>query len=642
MLKAMRKHFKLLAPTLWIVIAVFIIAIFAVWGGGQQLGRGEGPSTLASVGGKKISKDFYYQTLRDRLEALKAEFKELNINLIQQLNIPQQVLGEIIRQNLYLQTARQMGINASDEEIREKIKTTFQRDGKFIGFQEYKRILNWNRLSAAQFEESLRQEIIINKLLKVLTAGIAITPEELWESYKNTNESAKMEYAVIETNKMEIKQEPAENEVREYFDKNKEKYKIPERREAALVFLNTNDLKKEVKILDSEIDKYYKANTSQFQEPEKVRVSRIYLPFENKPKELVLAEAQGILEKIRKGEDFAELAKANSKDKKAAENGDWGLYEWKTLSSQEQKEIERLSQGETSEALELDDGVSIIKVAEKKPSFTRPLEEVKDKVRSILEDQKAREMAEERISRLEKDARKEKSLDAAAKKGGFPTRSTGLLKEGDAFEDIDSSGMISTALFQLKEKDISSPIFTYRGVGIVELEKVEAPRLANFEEVKDKVKEELIGLRKKDAALEKMKNASSELKATGLEKLAEKYKLEYKTVEEHKRGQYLGIIGENSKVDELAFSFPLNEGSEPIEFKDGYVLLKVLSRKEVSREEFEKNKEKERENLLEAKRNKFLQSYLLKLEKERQVKIRYDLFLKVNSDVLSRYGGEEK
>jgi len=638
----MRKHFKLLAPTLWIVIAVFIIAIFAVWGGGQQLGRGEGPSTLASVGGKKISKDFYYQTLRDRLEALKAEFKELNINLIQQLNIPQQVLGEIIRQNLYLQTARQMGIKASDEEIREKIKTTFQRDGKFIGFQEYKRILNWNRLSAAQFEESLRKEIIINKLLKVLTAGIAITPEELWESYKNTNESAKMEYAVIETNKMEIKQEPAENEVREYFDKNKEKYKIPERREAALVFLNTNDLKKEVKILDSEIDKYYKANTSQFQEPEKVRVSRIYLPFENKPKELVLAEAQGILEKIRKGEDFAELAKANSKDKKAAENGDWGLYEWKTLSSQEQKEIERLSQGETSEALELDDGVSIIKVAEKKPSFTRPLEEVKDKVRSILEDQKAREMAEERISRLEKDARKEKSLDAAAKKGGFPTRSTGLLKEGDAFEDIDSSGMISTALFQLKEKDISSPIFTYRGVGIVELEKVEAPRLANFEEVKDKVKEELIGLRKKDAALEKMKNASSELKATGLEKLAEKYKLEYKTVEEHKRGQYLGIIGENSKVDELAFSFPLNEGSEPIEFKDGYVLLKVLSRKEVSREEFEKNKEKERENLLEAKRNKFLQSYLLKLEKERQVKIRYDLFLKVNSDVLSRYGGEEK
>jgi hypothetical protein len=68
-------------------------------------------------------------------------------------------------------------------------------------------------------------------------------------------------------------------------------------------------------------------------------------------------------------------------------------------------------------------------------------------------------------------------------------------------------------------------------------------------------------------------------------------------------------------------------------------LIKVLSREEVSREEFEKNEEKE--NLLEAESNKFLQSFLLKLRKERGVKIRYDLFLKVNSDVLSRYGEEE-
>ncbi len=219
---------------------------------------------------------------------------------------------------------------------------------------------------------------------------------------------------------------------------------------------------------------------------------------------------------------------------------------------------------------------------------------------------------------------------------------TGLLKEGDTFEDIDSSGMVSNTLFQLKEKQISSPIFTYRGVGIVELKKVEVPRLANFDEVEDKVKVELVAFRKKEAALEKMKKASSELKTIGLEKLTEKYKLEYKTGEEHKRGQYLSIIGENSKIDELAFSLPLNEGSEPIEFKDGYALIKVLSRKEVTQEDFEKAKEKEKENLLEAEGNKFLQSYLMKLEKERGVKIRYDLFLKVNSDVLSRYGEEEK
>jgi hypothetical protein len=50
----------------------------------------------------------------------------------------------------------------------------------------------------------------------------------------------------------------------------------------------------------------------------------------------------------------------------------------------------------------------------------------------------------------------------------------------------------------------------------------------------------------------------------------------------YKRGQYLGTIGENSKVDELAFSLPLNEGGKPGEFKDGYALIRVLSRKDVN------------------------------------------------------------
>jgi len=635
----MRKHVKTLTPTLWVVIATFIIAIFAVWGGGLREERGV--STLALVGGKKISTDSYIQNLRERLEALRRQFSQLNKNLIQQLNIPQQVLEEMIQQTLLLQTAKSMGIDASAEEIGQRIKTLFQRDGKFVGFEEYKRILDWNRLPIAEFEDSLRKEIILNKLLRILTAGITITPEELWEEYQIKNESAKIEYATLETDKIKLEEEPSLGEIKEYFDKNKEEYKIPEKREGTLVFLKMDDLKSEIKLTESEIEKYYKANLSQFQEPERVRVSRIYLPYEAKDKELIRAEAQTILDKIKSGEDFAESAKKYSKDKKAVENGDWGYLDWKTFPSEEQKEIERLSEGEMSVVLELEEGVSILKVTEKKPSFTKPLQEVSEKIKSILLDQKAREIAEDRISRLEKNARKDKYLDTAAQKNGFKVEKTGLLKKGEAMGDIDSSGTISTALFQLKENEISSPLFTYRGVGIVQLAKIEPQHPANFEEVEDKVKEELVGLRKKEAALEKMKKIRLELKATNLEKLAEKFKLEYKTVDEHKRGQYLSIIGENSKIDEQAFSLPLNEGSEPIEFKGGYVLIKVLSRKDVSREDLEKNRETEKENLLEAKRNKFLQSYLLKLRKEQAVKIRYDIFLKISSDVLSRYGGEE-
>ena len=643
MLKAMRRNVKKLAPTLWLVIAAFIITIFAVWGGAGRLGEARAAGAIVTIGKERISADFYFQNLRQRLEGLKREFKELDSKLIQQLNIPRQVLEQIIQQTLLFQKAKELGIDASSEEIREKIigYPVFQREGKFVGFEEYKRILEWNRISITEFEESLRREIILDKVVKVLTSGITITPEELWESYKNKSESAKMEFVVFETEKIELKEEPLLSEIKEYFEKNKEEYKIPERREAAFVFLKTEDLKAEIELTDAGIEKYYKENESQFKDPERLKVSRIYLPYDEKEKELILAEAQGILERIEVGEDFGDLARKHSKDNKANKGGDWGLYEWQTLSSREKTEIENLSEGEASGALELEEGVSILKVTEKKPSRIRPLEEVRERIKNTLKDQKARELAEERINRLEKRARKEKSLSEAAPIVGFELKNTGLLKKGEAMEDIDSAGAISNALFELEEKEISSPIYTYKGVGIAQLEKVEIPRQANFEEVEEEIKKEFATIRRKEKALEKMKKVQEELKKASLESLAEKHGLEYNTADEHKRGQYLSVIGENAKIDELAFSLPLNEGSEPVEFDEGYALIKILDRKEVTREDLEKDKETEKENLLGAKKNKFFQSYISKLREEKKVKIKYDLFLKINSDVLSRYAREE-
>ena len=55
---------------------------------------------------------------------------------------------------------------------------------------------------------------------------------------------------------------------------------------------------------------------------------------------------------------------------------------------------------------------------------------------------------------------------------------------------------------------------------------------------------------------------------------------------------------------------------------------------------FEKNRDTEKTNLLETKRNKFLQSYIAKVREEKGVKIKYDLFLKLTSDITSRFTGE--
>ncbi len=634
----MRKNVKSLAPVLWFIIAAFILSIFAIWGGGAEGGK-RAANTIATVGREKIAASLYYRALQQTLENYREQFSELDTQFIQQLNIPQQVLQDLIRQTLILQASKELGIQATDDEVVEVIRNlpSFQQDGKFIGFEEYKKILEWNRTSLSEFEESLKIGIRRDKVVQVITSGVTISPNDLWESYKNNNETAKLEYIISETGKIEIEEEFSPEELQTFYEGQKEDYKIPERREAEYVFFITDDVKAEMILPESEIAKYYEDNLRQFRDPEKVKVSRIFLPLEGKEMEAVKTEAQGILDRINNGEDFVSLAQIFSKDDKAIDGGDWGLFDWRSLAVTEQDEISRMAAGIVSTPLELADGVSILKVTQKEPVKQQPLEDVTERITTILRDQKAREEVDGIAAGLERAARKEKSLNLAAQKLGLQIQSSGLLKEGDSIEDIDPSGSISFSLFQLEENAISTPIFTYKGVGIAQLKKVEAPRPAEFEEVEEEVKEDLIEDRKKAKALETIKKVRAEFGRKDFVELSEDFNLEYKTLEEHKRNQYIGVVGNNSDIDNLAFSLPLEQVSDPIAFDNGYTIVRVLDRKTVTREDLEANKNAERETILEAEKDRFFQSYLTKMLEKSGVNIKDNLFFQISNEVISKY-----
>jgi len=641
MLKTMRKNVKSLAPTLWIVIATFIIAIFAVWGGAGRLGEKARSETVATIGKDKISVDAYYNVLRQRLESLQKEFKQLNRSFIQQLNIPQQVLEQLVQQYLLRQEASEMGITASDKEVSDRVVAMFQRDGKFIGVEEYRRLLSYNRMSVADFEDNLKSEIAINKLIKLLTAGIAVTPEELWSEYQNKTDSAKIEYAMLEESKAAFDDPVTPAELQAYFDKNKDKYALPERREGTYLLLQTDELKKDVQLTDADIEKYYSDNADQFKEPERMRVSRIFLSIAKKGAAGGPEQAQEILDRLAKGEDFAQLARTYSQDDKAKDGGDWGFDAWTQLSTNEVAEIRKLEAGGVSAKVDRPDGTAILKVTEKEPERTQPLDAVKARIRSILEDQKARDLAAEKIGRLEKSALREKSLDVAAQKEGYKVKATGPLKAGQALEEIDPAGSISQTLFGLKDREISGAIPMFTGTGIVQLEKIDPPRPAAFEEVKADVEKDFRTAKRQEITLAKVREALPKLGAKGWEETAPKLGLEYKLINEHKKEQYLAVIGESPEIDRLAFTMPLNQASEPIEFGGGYAVIRVLERKLADRAEFEKNLETERDNLLQQKQNRFLQSYLEKLRNEKDVKVNTDLFTQVTNDILGRFEGAE-
>jgi peptidyl-prolyl cis-trans isomerase D len=316
MLKTMRSNIQSLKSVLWIVIAMFIVSIFVVWGGG--LGEQNRSGTLVSIGREKITAETYGTALRNRIESLKQQFKEINKSFIEQLNLPQQVLEQMVEQALIADLAKSMGLRASDDEVAVKIKSFpgLQRDGQFVGYQDYKRALEYSHINLAEFESGLRKDIVLTKAVQLLTAGVTTTPGEVWDNYQKTKESAKIEYLVLDRSKVELDKKPDAAEVRAHFDKAKDSYKIPERREGGLVFFKNDDMKKEVELSESDISKYYKDNQAQFQNPERIRVSRIFVPF-GKDKDLAQAEAEGVLAMLKANKDFAGLAKIHSKDDKA-------------------------------------------------------------------------------------------------------------------------------------------------------------------------------------------------------------------------------------------------------------------------------------------------------------------------------------
>ncbi|MCJ7680291.1 MAG: peptidyl-prolyl cis-trans isomerase, partial [Candidatus Aminicenantes bacterium] len=587
--------------------------------------------------------DLFYSTVMQRLQQMSQQYDKIDAQFIQQLNLPQQVLEQMVQRSILLQTAAHLDLKASNEEIRDKIiqYPVFQKDGKFIGFEEYQKVLSWNRISITEFEKNLAEEILIDKTINLLTAGVTVSEDEVWENFKKTTESVRMEYAVLETANIEPDTEPDETQLKTYFDGRKADYNLPERREAVYVFIDTEQLKTEVEVADETIAKYYRDNEAQFKEPEQTRVSRIFLPFNENDRESVQQEAQSLAKRLTDGEDFGIMAEIYSKDDKAAGRGDWGLFEWRSLPQQEQDAINNLAADAVSDPVETEEGIAILHVTEKTPERLSPLETVKDRITTILLDQQARAVADQKAADLEKAAKKEKSLETAAGKRGYTTSRTGLLKSGQELKDIDPSGSVGSAIFNLAENEISSAIYTYKGTAIAQLISIDLPRPAEFDEVREEVAETYALEQKKETARRKMEQMKAELKDGNMEELAEKYGMEYKTVEEHKREQYLGTVGDSSVIDDLAFTLPLNTTSDPVEFESGFTLVRMLERKTVTREEFDEVKGTEMASLLEQKKNKFFQSYLTKLREDLKVRIRYDTFLRVNSEIMSRFTKEE-
>jgi peptidyl-prolyl cis-trans isomerase SurA len=145
-------------------------------------------------------------------------------------------------------------------------------------------------------------------------------------------------------------------------------------------------VKIETKVGDDELKDFYKKNIDHYPANETYRPAHILfiIPKEATPEEIgeIRKKAQKVLEKIKGGEDFGEMALHYSEDASNKNRGDLGYLKRGELVPTFEREALRLKIGEVSEIVRTEFGFHIIKLLDRKGTDPLPFEEAKEKVRA--------------------------------------------------------------------------------------------------------------------------------------------------------------------------------------------------------------------------------------------------------------------
>jgi peptidyl-prolyl cis-trans isomerase C len=166
--------------------------------------------------------------------------------------------------------------------------------------------------------------------------------------------------------------------------------KADARRDIAIARMIDAEIASRIALKPTQVEDFYKNNQGQFTQPERVRASHILISFpegaDAAAKAQAKTKAQRVLKDVKAGKDFAALAREHSQDPGSAPNGgDLGFFEQGRMVGPFNDVAFSLKPGATSDLVETQFGYHIIRVAEKQPGRTVPLEEVRPKVKQYLE-----------------------------------------------------------------------------------------------------------------------------------------------------------------------------------------------------------------------------------------------------------------
>ncbi len=497
--------------------------------------------------------------------------------LLKQLGVENQILQQMVDERAALAEADRLGIKVSDEEVRQRILATpaFQENGAFIGETRYQQLLRMQRppMTASEFEDNVRRSLAVDKLRSSVTDWLSIADKDLEGEYRRRNDKVKLAVVGFTADTFRPQVTATDAEVASLFRRAQGRLQDPREAEDQVpADRHRRSCVRRSRFRPPTFEQAYNTNIEQYSTPEQVRASHILLKTEGKDDATVKAKAEELLKKAKGGADFAELAKANSEDESNAKNGgDLDYFGRGRMVPEFDQVAFAMQPGQISDVVKTQYGYHIIKLTDKKAAATRPLDEVRQQLSDQLSYERAQTQAQQTRDRRSRSRSRSRPISTrVAKARGLNVQESGFFAREEPIMGLGPAPEAAARAFDMKQDEVAGPLRASRGVIFQTMTAKQDPYVPKVDEVKDRVRDEVLKQKARDVSKQKAAEIAAKLKgAPDFEKAAKAAGVEAKTTDLIAAGAPIPDLGVAPAVEEAAFKLPVGAVSDPIATDNG-------------------------------------------------------------------------
>ena len=568
------------------------------------------------------------------------------------------LLNSLIGSRIARVEANRLGLRASDAEVAAAIRKQYKpTDGTPFNQAEYEANVTEQEGSVSAFEERVRDDLSAMKLRAFLTSGVTISEEELLEDFKRKNSKFDLSYVSVNSADLAQTITPTEQELRDYFEKNKAAYYINSpQKKIRYIFVNTAKIGEKLNITDAEL----KEEFDKLPDDRKIAgvmgqeiVLRIPSPAQDSE---VYAKAAAIRDRLTAhGQfvtetEFADVAKGQSENAATAPNGGrlkGPVRENPNNPTDPYQRLIKMKSGEVSEPIGYEGRYFILRRGDDVP---KTFETAKTELEVSLRNRRAYTVAAELAQKIADSLKQSKDVqktvaEFAAQANMSPTdmvRETAYVKPGDDVPNIGTSPQFEEGIAGLEnQNDVGDKIPVQNGFAIPLLVDKKPARDAEFDEVKAQVTE-AVKLEKARAQVQEIANqiAAGATDVNALGGAAASKNLKVLEAKSYSLGSPLGTgpsASTNNELEEAVYALKQGEVTKkPVNIGDNWFIIGVTKREEASMEQFAKDRDRLRDDMLDRKRGEFFTDYMnatrIRMENDGSIKIYEDAVAKIDAE----------